>query len=95
MTELSGFGFGVGVGDVSVLVNIEESIISEHIEIVKAATPAPLLSMTKQNLDMLKSFTPTIADWQKNSLGSNAPKHGAWLRKVLRRTLRSPMQCRE
>lgn len=67
MTELSGFGFGVGVGDVSVLVNIEESIISEHIEIVKAATPAPLLSMTKQNLDMLKSFTPTIADWQKNS----------------------------
>lgn len=37
--------------------------MAEHFEIVRAATPPPLLNMSKNNLDTLKVFTPTIPDW--------------------------------
>lgn len=63
MTELS----GLGASAVPVLAINDDSVVSEHIEIVKAATPVSLLSMAKQNMDMLKSFTPRISDWQRNS----------------------------
>ncbi|SEN54648.1 dermonecrotic toxin domain-containing protein [Pseudomonas sp. ok266] len=39
--------------------------IAEHIDIVKAATPSALLGMSKENLEMLKTFDADAPQWLK------------------------------
>lgn len=64
MTELYGFRSSA----VSVLAGHGKSTVFEHMEIVKSVTPAPLLTMSKHNLDMLKSFTPIVPVWLDKAL---------------------------
>lgn len=39
--------------------------IAEHVDIVKAATPSALLGMSKENLEMLKTFDADAPQWLK------------------------------
>jgi hypothetical protein len=41
--------------------------IAEHVDIVTAATPSPLLKMSKENLEMLKSFGADAPQWLKSA----------------------------
>lgn len=64
MTKLYGFRSSA----VSVLAGHGKSTVFEHMEIVKSVTPAPLLTLSKHNLDMLKSFTPIVPVWLDKAL---------------------------
>ncbi|MCO8311917.1 dermonecrotic toxin domain-containing protein [Pseudomonas mandelii] len=44
-----------------------QTLLAEHIRIVKAATPLPLLDMSKENLKMLKNCSPDAPDWIKHA----------------------------
>lgn len=41
--------------------------IAEHVDIVAAATPSPLLKMSKENLEMLKGFDANAPQWLKSA----------------------------
>lgn len=57
--------------------------VAEHVDIVKAATPSPLLNMSKENLEMLKTFDADAPHW----LQSASPQQRDEARRLIEESL--------